>query len=162
MKIFECFLSFDRKYKNLLERYKSKWYVNAHKHKYHENAYKIIRNWRLFRLRNLLKSLKVIKLSLRIIYFRHFIYNCNKQKFYNQFLLIMKKMNLKELQNLKEKFNFWRDQCENEKKVLVLKSAKRPNQNKASNVKALKIKKILPYFSLKANILKPAKSINNN
>ncbi len=134
-----------------------RWYNIIFRERYHEKASKIIKNWKLHRVRKMVKDIKFYKLVFRIMYLRSFIYNSNKQRFIKKFQLLLNKMHTKLMNNFRERLWDWRDDAISKKKV-VLKS-KRPDRRIQTKSTAL------PLIILKANrILLPdafAKIIQN-
>jgi len=111
--------------------------------RYNEKASKIVKNWRLHRVRKMVKSLKFYRLVFRIMYLRSFIYNSNKQRFIKKFQLLLSKLHTKLMNNFRERLWDWRDDAISKKKV-VLKS-RRPDRRIDTK------RTILPSLISKAN-----------
>ena len=111
-RFLNVFRILDKKYKNVLDKYKSIWKIKAFKLKFNNAASLIIRLFRRHRISKIRKSCNLIKTAMRVIMLRKFFYNCNKNKFYKQFNKLLKKTHQRLLDSLKDNFNIWKAQCD--------------------------------------------------
>ena len=146
--VVHLFRSLDNKYKIIQQKGFSIWKIKAFKERFLTKAYLIIRNWRIHRIRTLRKGCRLIKLVLRIIFFRKFINNCNFKKFYEHFLNILRNLLKKEFQNLKDRFYEWKDLSGLKREVFKLKSG-RPIKSKIRNELSFRINN--PFYCSKNN-----------
>ena len=156
LRLCKVFRNLDNKYKNILDKHKSIWKINIFKDKYNTTASLIIRNWRPHRVRKVAKCCKLIKLALRLIYMRKFLYDAKRNKFFKQMLYLCKKMKNKEFNNLKDKYNTWKDECVFKKEVYVLKSGRKPVYK---HIMASLIKNSFYMFKLSKNTIALNKSV---